>query len=300
MRYTCRWLLQVIIGGLLISSCVTNSSLPLPTDQLTASTTHLETPSVSPTKPEATQTNVPTPSLIPTLTPPVTLEPEKAADEIKRLISEKPDCQAPCLWGIVPEQTTQGEAFNFFTGLGFPMTPGASNGVYSSTPGFDNLWVKIKLYVQDQVVRGVWARLDLSNYDGPVKPRPWAGFSPDTVLLQYGKPSRVEFALYHPTEPGDATGKVWYEMVIWFDEKKVIADYFDGETRAGSVVRVCPLTDRFGSVDIRIGENPNAPLPKKVLLENATSLTIDQFYELMIQKDGPKCLDLKLEAFPEK
>ena len=293
--------LTLIVGLLIfsISSCNTYSQRSKTPNPFTSTLSPSETDVPSATKPKPTRSI--TLTLQSTATPQNTLEPEMAESEIRSLLTEGQDCLPTCFWGIIPNQTTMEEATNFFRYIGSPMSHGLeNNNAYASTIAYNHMLIKVKLFVQNNLVRSIRTRISLENYDGPAVPRPWSAFSPENLLLQYGKPTNVEFEIYYPAERGFPEGTAWYQMIIWFDEKGVIADYFDGETKAGKLIHVCPLTDRFGSVDLWIGENPDAPSPRRVSLEEATSLTIDQFYDLMTQKDGQKCLDLRSEAFAEK
>jgi len=187
----------------------------------------------------------------------------------------------------VPGKTLLDEVRNFFGRLGF--THREDKGFYSagykpdSGGGFSAIFytsgmlvenIEVTPYIAEQTKEGI--------------PREWIAYSPETLIKQYGKPSRVAFAI-------DRGMKLWVGMIMYFDTVDLIIEYSGSDMS----FNVCPLTDAFDFVRLWIGHNsPNAPSFETVPLEKATSLTMDQFTQLMLGNSDKACFKLKEEMFP--
>jgi hypothetical protein len=175
----------------------------------------------------------------PTLTPPVTLEPKQAMNELENMLGKPQKCLVPCFWGIIPNSTTLGEAKNLYKRIGSNLTPSFQDeNVYDTSSVFEDIVVGVTLSIQDGLVKNIRGLIDLSNYKGPSKPRIWDGFSPEILFGQYGKPSNIEFNLFYPTEPGFKDGIVWYSMVVRYDQYDFAVNYFGGEVKQGKLIHI--------------------------------------------------------------
>ena len=242
---------------------------------------------------QSTYTPMPRPTWTPTLTPPDTLEPEQAEDAIRTLLQEPVDCEAPCFWGIAPGKTTLGEAKNIFARLGhnlrFTIEEGGNkfySGIYQLD---DTLRVSTVLAVKDNIVKNLKVGLT------PIKPQSatsqeWSAYSPDTLIERYGAPSKVNFAL-------DWGPQSFFEMDIYFDEFDLIVQYIVYGFVEETYPRICPLTAPFEHISLWMGKNPRYPPHDIVLLEEATTLTLEEFSELMTRSPNKACFTLKEEAF---
>ena len=121
-------------------------------------------------------------------------------------------------------------------------------------------------------------------------PREWIAYSPETLIKRYGKPSRVEFAV-------DKQQSITVVMILYFDTSDLIVAYSGYDMYPWMF---CPLTTApFDSVRLWIGPNPrNTPSFDTVALENATSLTMDQFTQLMLGDPQKACFSVNMNAFP--
>lgn len=263
-------------GGLTIKPTSTETQLPVLTSILPTSMPALH----------STQTA--------TIIPPTTLEPEKAEDFILNLLQE-PDCFAPCFLGIIPEKTTLGEANNIFTRLGLELihTNTRNNEdfyalIYDFTSG---LRISPVLKIQDDIVKSVDVGINPEKYQVDV-PRQWLAYSPETLIIRYGTPSRVEFFV------GRGAPSISYTMVIYFDAVDLIVEYssYDIDFNTDSF-RICPLTDQSDGVHIWMGQNPRHPPLNAVPLVEATTMTIEEFSKLMTGNPENACFNLKEEAF---
>lgn len=124
-------------------------------------------------------------------------------------------------------------------------------------------------------------------------PREWSAYSPETLISRYGKPSEVGFFM-------DWGPRSFFDMVMAFDQVDLIVEYsgYDLIPRKKGSPKVCPLSAQFESVILWMGKEPVHPPDVGVLLEEATSLTMEEFSELMTGNPGKACLIVKGDVFP--
>lgn len=274
---------------------------PSPTATITPTATFAITPTEtqphSPTPMPPTPTDTLQPTDTATLTPPPTLEPEQAEEAIRTLLQVPVDCSAPCFWGIIQGQTKLGEAKNIFTRLGLqldgPRTI-SSYDYYEIIYDFDSgLSISPLLAVRNSIIKNITIYITPEKSQ-PGIPREWLAYSPETLTRRYGLPSEVVFFV------GRAAPTPGYSMVLYFDKVDLIIEY-DGYdyTFDGSSFEICPLTNQWDNVRVWMGENPHNPPPSfGVPLQEATSLTMEEFSELMTGDPEKACFELKGEVFP--
>jgi len=202
------------------------------------------------------------------------------------------DCESPCLWGIIPGKTTLNEAINIFVHLGLPIKSTTYEGkeFYGTQYEFDSgLSIIVTLTIQDEIVKNF--RVDINPETQKVGvPREWLAYSPETLIRQYGLPSKVDFFLGR----GPRTS---FTMYMYFDAADLIVEYHILDLRAR--LQVCPLIEQFHYVGIWMGKDPiYIPAADTVPLEKATSMTMEEFTELMIGTPNKACFNVKGEMFP--
>jgi hypothetical protein len=213
-------LLMLLVTLSVITSCTqaTGTGVVAPT------WTEMQPPTFTSIPPTVTPTARAT--LTATLTPPATLEPEQAKETIMTLLQDSVDCKAPCFWGIVPRQTTLGEARNNFTQLGLNLELTRTEGrrkFYAVVHDFDNgLSITVILTIQNDLVENLRTYISPEKLNAVV-PRAWSAYSPETLINQYGLPSRVDFYL-------DWGPRSFFDMVIYFDSVNLIVEYTEGWT----------------------------------------------------------------------
>ena len=273
------------VGG--CTSAISSPTLAPTTTPLPA--VSATSPIVSPTAPPPTQTATPT--------QPPTLNPDQAREAISELLREAADCDAPCFWGIVPGQTTFGEAKNTFAHLGLDLeetTPLEGRAFYEARYALDTgLSSGTVIGVRNDLVE------TLTEYITPESripgvPREWLAYSPETLISRYGPPSRVDFALgWGPTS--------FFDMTMYFDGFDLIVEYagYDIIPRQKGTATVCPLSDQFEDVRIWMGEDPvYPPPPGGVPLETATPMTMAEFSDLMTGDPAEACFQIRADVFP--
>ena len=243
-----------------------------------------------------------TPSLTITLTPFETLEPAQVTETLQPLIKDPMNCTVPCFWGIIPGKTTFDEARIFFSKLGFTPFEGIdrnspSSGMYfysisyNSGTGDD---FSVTLFIANNLVQNIIVNPDIPTpKEG--SPREWMTYSPETLIKRYGSPSMVQFTVSSYGVAG-LPQNIGINMIMYFDTSDLIVHY-SGYNMTPELF--CPLTAPFDHVRLWIGHNPpNTPSFETVSLDEATSLTMDQFTQLIIGDPKKACFSVKEEVSP--
>lgn len=262
------------------------SALPTESPTLTASIS----PSLTATLTRAYTRTPKPPTLTPvpsvTLTPLPTIPTEQVEDIVRSMLLEP---QAPCFWGICPGVTTLGEVENIFSRIGF-------NIVHTNTRDGQELYqipielssglgISPLLAVRDGIVKSVQIYIDPEVEQSNVE-REWLAFSPETLINQYGPPSKVEYFI--DVGPGNQ-----YSIVLKFNTVDMILEYWSDTQfydKVNETFILCPLTDQYSSVRIWLGKEPeNTPLPG-LSIEDTLPMTLEQFGELMTANPDDACL----------
>lgn len=277
----------LLLTALGISGCVPTSS--------TTVLTQTETPISLPVPIHLTTTSTFTPVATVTTTLPATLEPEKAKESIRMLLQEPIECKVPCFWGVVPGQTTLDEAVNIFAHLGLNLKFTATLGgkdfyqvVYNLGNGIE---VSPVIAVQNNLVLSI--DIGINDVSQAEISRKWSAYSPETLINQYGSPSRVDFFL------GRVAPTPIHSMILYFDALDLIVEYSGADIVSDvPTLGICPLTNQVDLVRIWIGDDLQYPPSDGIPLEEATSLTMEEFTKLMVGDPEDACFSLKGEAFP--
>ncbi len=250
-----------------------------------------ETQQFSPTTNTPSLTPEFQPSQTVTPTPPATLRPEQTDEMLRQLLREPKDCLAPCFWGIIPEKTTLNELENIIKHLGLPFDSTQNNGwdFYGTIYKFRNgISLLVTLPVKEEVVKSISVDINLQGYKPSGPTREWESYSPETLIKQYGSPSSVEFS-------GSSGEHPLYHMTIRFDSIHTIVEYSYGETNQS--FHVCPLSDKFGEARLWFGENPLDPPYDGIPLEQATTMTMSDFSDLLLGNPEGACFSLNSQVF---
>lgn len=271
-----------------VSSCVpSNSTSPM--------NVRSETP---PILINPTFTHIPVETKI--STQPATLTPLQV-EKIRTLLREPIDCDAPCFWGITPQQTTFVEATTILRSLGLEahhtLTRNSQDfydmSYYDAEKGIE---ISILLTVQDDIVKNLEISMNVPREI--TIPRMWSAYSPETLIQRYGAPSRVGFTLTNIYPNNGISGS----MTMYFDDVDMIILYVGTEEdflKDQKSFTLCPLSNGIHYAGIWMGgESSSHPPNEQIFLEQATSLTLEDFAKLMLGKPEDACLNLTSEAFP--
>jgi hypothetical protein len=289
------WSSLLLIPTFILAGCAPVSPTVQPTQevQLPSPTNLPATVIVAPTAtPTLVVTEIPLPIATETLLP--TLRPESVKETMQPLIQDPFNCSAPCFLGITPGKTGMDEVRAFFTPLGFKHREGTDPNsgrdfysvAYESGIGRDSY---IVLFKSNNLVENIEIRPEIIKQKNG-SPREWTTYSPETLIKKYGKPSRVEFAL------GLGQVNITINMILYFDPIDLMAFYRGYEHPRSS--QFCPFTFPFDYVSISMGPNPpDSPQFTTIPLEKATSLTVDQFTQLMLGDPQKACFNLDNKVF---
>ena len=306
-----RWNAVAVVVAISLLGCVDKGAAPSLTASglLTATSQALRasTDTTAPATDSAnspTSTHTPQPTRAATPTPPPTLVPDQAATTIRELL-RTPECLAPCFWGISPGQSTFDEAQRVFDHLGLPlefMTVEDTTEFYYTQHEFENgLSIGISLAVQDQRVLALEVIISPEIPVTTPMPREWTAYSPETLVRQYGPPSRVEIIGGMSHEVGADLNFTYY-LLTYFDSADLIVLYsskydYVAIDPATNLVRICPVTDQFRGVNIWLGHNPEPPPAPAKPIEEAASLTVAEFSALMTGEPDRACFDVSSALF---
>lgn len=289
----------LILAFLLVGCGISTTSTHTTPNIYTPTITSISTATLSTTKLPINTVELPkTPTISPTftITPENTLEPEKAKEIIKTLLSKPIDCPAPCFWHIIPEQTTVDEAENIFNHLDLKMSKGLYSGRDFASIDYtldDGLSLDVIITVQNNIVSNM--RIEIYPEEQKIGiPRDWLAYSPETLIKRYGVPSRVDFLANWDPRP-------FFGMYMYFDAEELIVQYEGYYLLIGdqkSSLLFCPLFTQFDDVWLWMGKNPYYPPPKGVLLEEATSLNLEDFSNIMTGDPDKACFQINGEMFP--
>jgi hypothetical protein len=227
------------------------------------------------------------------------LDPTQAFEAIQPRLKDPMNCDVPCFWGIIPGKTLLDEARSFFNHLGFIPFEGTDpdTGKYFYTISYDSNDVRgsfVTFYTTSGVVDNIIVNPEITQpKEG--SPREWIAYSPETLIKRYGQPSRVDFYL---AWPGGGGSEVIMDM--YFDKSNLIVQ-INGENilpTSNHSPWLCPLTAPFNFVRVWLGANPPNPPLAAVPLEQATSLTMDQFTQMMIGDPQKACFTINGDVFP--
>lgn len=296
-------LVLLVLAGCARQTLPDLTAVPTLTSTLPVQFTSTNTATIIPS-PSATATPIPTKAAtrtpLPTITqtPLPSLEPTQAIEAIQKFLSQGMDCQSPCFFGIIPGQTTFDQASNIFNWLRYPLWHSPVPEFYSADIDYKDIELSVILEIKDDTVKNIQIRIGLDKSKGDPNPLVWQAFSPDALLNKYGPPTQVGFSIvYSPSPPGPPPEDAIYAMILYFDHLDLIISYGLGYTKDGKTLKICPLTDQFEGVRIYIGKDPIYPPDFQLPLEKASSLTLDQFSNLMTQKSKPACFEINKEAF---
>lgn len=293
------WLSFFLILVFILSGCtpVSQTIQPSQEAQHPSSTNLLAMNTVAPTS-TPTLAITETPSSTAIQTPLVTLRPENVKETMQPLLQDPMNCAIPCFLGITPGKTSLDTVRAFFSPLGFIHREGTdlNSGRDFYSIGYEDFIGRdshVTLYITNNLVENIYIMPEIiKQKEG--SPRDWIAYSQETIIKKFGQPSRVDFYLAWPGSGGSEI-----IMNMYFYSSNLIVQY-TGENMLDSSnhsPHLCPLTAPFDYVRLWLGPNPpNSPLAG-VPLEQATSLTMDQFTQLMLGDPQNACFIINEDEF---
>ena len=288
MRNICR--LFLISFLLYTSSCIPNDL------NLTGSPTLTITPSSSVPSKTPTPTKFVYTAQSPSITPLATLSSEEAAEQIKAFFQSATNCVSPCFMNVIPGQTTIDEANAMFSHLGVDLQHTTSVGNYEFYAFIyrfeDGSELSPIFTTQDNIVKNIGVGI-IPSFQEKDSTNEWLTYSPDSLVDQYGQPSRVEFVLgWGP--------RSFFDMIMYFDSYDLVTEYVGYNIIEGTRENpnVCVLAVQYDSVRVWLGKNPPNLPSEGVPLSEATQLDMEEFSNILLGQPENACITFDGKVFP--
>lgn len=256
-------------------------------------------------------TSTPTPSPIPpTYTPRPTPGPTMTADEeqalVLGLLRGNAGCQLPCWWGFTPGETSWETAQTYFLSLGKKIGQyhnGRSTN-YEVDFAISQHQVTIdQLYVvnEDKIIDKICVVASSHPDHRQELVEDMQRYSLSHLLADYGQPSQVLLKTFS----GVPEGLPPFHLLLYYPQQGIMVRYIDDAEKSGEMLRLCPrqpgITLWLWSpgqgvniadiADTRLGGLPDDPFSYFHSLEEATGMSVEQFYETFVQPDTETCLE---------
>ena len=221
----------------------TASAYPSTTATLTATSTIV--PETATPMPSATYTKTirPTKTITPTptntWTPFPTLVHSEAQELIEQLLTNNANCELPCVWGMIPGETTWHEArqylnsFMEYYGQGGGGTYSGTSFGYKYPPHVIMRKVEINVTVKKYLVSGFHLFPPGTTYR----------YTLDQILTRYSSPESIYIHTY-PSSP--IAGKLPFYVLLHYPEYGFSAFFSFNAKKIEEGLQVCPKNQQIG------------------------------------------------------
>jgi hypothetical protein len=292
------------------STILTGTSTRTPVSTLPPSPTHTLTPTATFT---IAPTHTPTPSSTPTAIP--TLSIEDAHARLLELLADNGGCRLPCLWGIMPGETTYQEGQVLLAPFaGISNYTAFKSGIGNITPYIvlDDLivYISVDILAKNNIVtqvhfsgaayremvdqRGVENIYDSTLFGEKLEP-----YMLSQILSEYGPPGSVMVSTWAEI-PSPNLGTGYFKILLLYPDLGILAVYTTGMRIVGENVLGCPANAHVelklrpgGKVDEfynSLGLFWEKEVPEYFKpLDEVTSMSVDSFYRTFRQPTS-QCL----------
>lgn len=202
-------------------------------------------------------------------------------------------CTSPCVWGIMPSQTSYSDATGFLDQIAntygdFPFLATVVSGSSDQTEA--EVSFEIDLHQRDGLVGSVSARF-IPSPGAIVASDAWAAFRLKEIFVQYGIPSDVRLA------STQGQGKwIQYILLIEYKHYDFYIEYFDpGQERELTEFIVCPNSPKeYLAFSVHLGEDPLLEVPEQYYfsISQVSDFSIQDFYDFIL-KGRNECLQIR-------
>lgn len=282
-----------------------------PTEFFTNSPTYL--PSLkAPTLTHTPTQNLPTITLIPTLTT------EEAKTKLFDLLRNNGGCNLPCIWGYTPEQTNRNELVDFFKHFVVTETPEISISKLMRNDRMSiSFFVRLlSVYIDTGIM--AYENEDLVEaliMDGSANPQWDASYAEvmkyymlPQILTNYGKPSQILILTYRDDrQRPDVTAHPFY-LVLLYPDQGFFVEYEMNREIKGDKFIGCP-SKAFVSISTWNPQNDKAfekitqgtrldlyPDEYKSIYD-ATTMTTDEFFKVFSDPENKDCIQTLIEKW---
>ena len=218
---------------------------------------------------------------------------EEGRKVIARLMETNNSCSGFCFWGITPGVTNFDMAISFLKTL-------KDKALVETDDQFrigyqfkrEKITISLRLTSLSGKVQNIHITVD-GLYDPDVIGKDWLAFKPDSFLKSYGPPEKVNIIMYEGPE-----GRIGYEMVLIYDQMfiRYSGNQFINKTQ--SVLHVCPLADQnIERFELWLGQYDEKTRDDGKELSRVTSLTSENFYQILVGDPSNACFDLDYNNF---
>jgi len=310
----------VLVVGFMLTACSIGAET-VPTNTVTEATSLSQKPFTPTLAPSSTPTVTPSPgspTLIPpsqtSITPVPTLLIEEQESYFLNLLETNGGCQLPCFMGIQPgkavwEEARVVEGPVYFRESYLPNDAGAMT-IYTNLEALRNF--DLVFWGSKDIIERI--RVDARLYPDdpyeyiPAFARVMSQYSLVNVLSEYGVPSRILLAVVGVVEAG---GTSQAEILLFYDHFGILIKYHFWsvalQDRETSAFRVCPDYGHNDVISLYLqGPQGDTPLERMIgdqndyylnpylqPLEEITSLSVKDFYEIFIAPDNTGCFEIQ-------
>ncbi len=286
-------------------------------------------------KPSLTPTDIfYTPTVSLTLTP--TPSPKEIRQVFLDVLNDNGGCRLPCVWGLTPGETTLDKRQTILAKIGKVSIPGFRTGVVDYDDeqhwgdwGIRNFFINGQnntditvslLYFDDaNVVEQIQLNAATSSNFEVVFGDSYYQYllkyySLSQILSNYGHPSSVLLAAWHYDPFLKADYEV-FSLVVVYSDLGFLIEYISPSELIGDYIRGCPMEAKLNlwSWD----PNNNLSLAEIVTrkrvdegftsrsmgyfkpVEEATSMTLDEFYQVFKDPNNVQCLETPGDLWPK-
>jgi hypothetical protein len=227
------------------------------------------------------------------------------------LTNDIQNCLLPCFWSIIPGETEWKNVEAFLSTFAYDISYGSADGTFSDVPVEDSFIAWMSLFLPElsnapfsyafDVQNGVVTMVDASILPVPNSTLP-------TILNEYGQPTEI-WLLTANAPMDDVLG---FYLTLFYAQHHFMLGYGgDGEVVDGKVhgclsgeeesfhlVAWSP-EEELTFADTTEGlHKPLRPVIYDLLLEEATGMSVETFYETFRNANEPVCLETPIELWP--
>ena len=297
------WFFLILIFSLIGCSSGENPPITLTS---TIAVTQSSTPLPTPTKQLPTFTSTPSPyPTPPTPRPTTAMLPEEVNEYVRELLLKNNGCKLLCFWGITLGETTWDEDEELVMPFAYSIFP--------PDPGMDPASAYVYIRVDKNLYPDEFNRLRFLMLGGVVMEIQGGtglvqSYNISEFLMTYGKPSEIHLGTWVskrslPDYP--------FKYYLYYPDLGIMAGYWATTNVSEDLVIGCPTNElppwlnlwepeKFQSFfDLARLNDPGTEEKYFPDLEDATGMSVEEFYETFIDPESEACFEVPLELFEE-
>lgn len=272
-------------------------------------------PSLTPSfeSPTDTPTSSPIP---PTRTPRPTPAPTLSADEeqaiVLNLLQNNAGCRLPCWWGFMPGETSWEMAQTYFLSIGKAIGEYRDGQSLNCEVDFAISQHKVtidQLYVVNENKIIDMINVVASGYGQEVV-NAWQRYMLPHFLAAYGQPSQVLLKTFSGVSGVPKVPP--FHLLLYYPQQGIMVRYIDDAEKMEGTLRLCPQQSPGVTLwlwspeqhmtlqdiaDTGLGGFPDNELPSFQSVEEATGISVEQFYQTFVQPDNQTCLETPVDLW---